>query len=311
MVRLPPTAAMRAFEASARHLSFTKAARELHITQSAVSHQIRHIENMWGFKLFGRRGRRLVLTEEGQRVIPIIRDFLEHLTRALQELGNRSDRGSLRVSLLQSFAFKWLVPRLGDFNRLHPEIHVWISTGEQLVDFSDEDVDVAIRLGRGEWPQLHCEPLLQEYVFPVCSPRLLENWPAPDEPERLLNYPLIYRHSYDICPRWRDWFNDAGVEVKSLPRGSRFPETSMAIQAAIDDLGIALARSAHVEGDLANGRLVKLLNVHSVSNVSYFVVCQKGRQQEPLISTFIAWLQIEAEKSQIAFDKVVGNPYSS
>ena len=308
MIRLPPTTALRTLEAAARHLSYTKAAEELHITQSAVSHQIRHIEELWGLKLFRRQGRRLRLTEAGQTVVPIVRDFLGQMNRALESLKNpqRGDRQALRVSLLQSFAFKWLVPRLGRFNERRPDIDVWISTSEDLVDFKVDQVDMAIRLGHGNWPRCHVTPLLREYVFPVCSPRFLERIIPPEEPSDLLRFPLMYRHSEDICPRWRDWFRDAGVEVASLPRGGRFPETSMVVQAAIDGQGIALARSAHVADDLAAGRLVKLFDVYSPSSVAYYLICPEGHEHRPHIAAFSEWLLKEATVSQADFDRVAG-----
>ena len=206
MVRLPPTAALRAFESAARHLSYTRAAEELSITQSAVSHQIRHIEQLWELKLFLRRGRSLRLTEAGHVLAPIVRDFIKRLSAKLAELRPGDDRSvSLRVSLLQSFAFKWLVPRLGQFSQQHPSINVWISTTDELIDFSMHEVDVGIRLGHGGWSGLSEELILREYVFPVCSPRFLSRIMPPETPEDLLRYPLIYRHSQDICPRWRDW----------------------------------------------------------------------------------------------------------
>ena len=153
MVRLPPTAALRAFEGAARHLSYTRAAGELNITQSAVSHQIRHIEELWDLKLFLRQGRSLVLTEAGQALAPIVRDFINRLSAKLAELQPGEDRAaSLRVSLLQSFAFKWLVPRLGQFSLQHPNINVWISTTEELIDLNMHEVDAGIRLGLGGGP---------------------------------------------------------------------------------------------------------------------------------------------------------------
>ena len=306
MIRFPPTAALRAFESAARHLSYTRAADELHITQSAVSHQIRHIEEIWELKLFSRQGRTLVLTEAGQALAPVVRDFVNRLTHKLEELKSGEDRVSLRVSLLQSFAFKWLVPRLGQFSQGSPNINVWISTTEDLIDFNVDEVDVGIRLGHGGWPSLYQVLLLREYVFPVCSPRLLKRLKPPETPNDLLQYPLIYRRSHDICPRWRDWFKDAGVEIKSLPKGSQFPDTSMAVQAAIDDLGIALARSAHVQDDLASGRLVKLFDVYSQSTVAYYFVCRKGREEEPNIKAFHDWVLGKATESQKEFDRVAG-----
>ena len=300
-------AALRAFEVSSRHLSFTKAADELFITQSAVSHQIRHIEELWDFKLFQRQGRRLIITKEGQLIVPIVREFLESMNRVLNEITNTETRSSIRVSLVQSFAVKWLVPRLGKFNELYPDISIWISTSDDLVNFGKDEVDIAIRLGRGEWPGLHVDPMLQEYVFPVCSPDFLRRLTPPEKPADLVHYPLLYRHSFDICPRWRDWFRDAGITIKSLPRGSHFPDTSMSVQAATDNQGIALARSAHVEKDLASNRLIKLFNVYSKSPVSYYIVCPHKVVTQPRIAAFRNWLLEEAANSQKSFDNVIEN----
>lgn len=303
-VRLPPTASLRALESAARHLSYTRAAEELFITQSAVSHQIKHAEDIWKVKLFDRRGRNLVLTEAGQLLAPVVREFLEKLDRTLNEVHRHREGTALRISMVTSFAVKWLVPRLGRLKAGHRNLEVWISTTEEMVDLLHSDVDVAIRLGMGNWPDLYTRLLFREYVFPVCSPRLLERLGRPAEPADLMRYPLLYRHSTDICPRWRDWFRDAGVEVKSLPKGTRFPDTGMAVQAAVDDQGIALARSAHVADDLAAGRLVKLFNVFSPSSVAYYIVCQKGREQHPSIRAFITWILDEAHTAQEDFDRV-------
>lgn len=306
-IRFPPIAALRALEAAARHLSYTKAAEELHITQSAVSHQIRHAEELWGLKLFERRGRRILMTQNGHALVPVVRSFINGLASTLEELKGEDRRDSLRVSLLQSFAFKWLVPKLGHFNQRCPEIDVWISTAEELVDFSLDNADMGIRLGHGDWPELHVTPLLKEYVFPVCSPRLLEELGAPSTPEDLCGYPILRRSAADICPRWRDWFRDAGINVKRIPQGTKFPDTSMAVQAAIDGQGIALARSAHVGDDLASGRLIKLFNIYSESSVSYFVVCPRGKENNPSIVAFTEWLLKEAKVAQGEFDAVVAN----
>ena len=307
-VRLPPIAALRALEASARHLSYTRAAEELHVTQSAISHQIRHVEELWGFKLFSRRGRQLVLTQEGQAIVPIVRDFMDRMTGMLKQLRADDDRGAVRISLVQSFAFKWLVPRLGHFNEQHADIDVWISTSEDLVDFGSDGVDMAIRLCHGGCDGLHSTLLLREYVFPVCSPRFLERVTPPEKPDDLLRLPLLYRHSDDICPRWRDWFRDAGVDVRRLPKGSHFSDTSMAVQAAIDDQGVALARSAHVEDDLAAGRLRKLFDVHSPSEVAYYIICPQGSENLTRIRAFREWLLAEAAVSQAEYDRIAGPP---
>ena len=309
-VRFPPIAALRALEAAARHLSYTRAAEELHVTQSAISHQIRHAEELWGFKLFERRGRRLVLTEAGHALVPVVRDFIRRITSTLQDLAESNDgQTALRVTLLQSFAFKWLVPRLGHFNHDYPDIDVWISTSDELIGFDRENADAGIRLGYGNWGDLYEELLLTEYVFPVCSPLFLKEHGIPANPQELLSLPLLRRSTIDILPRWRDWFRDAGVTVKKMPSGTKFPQTSLALQAAIDHQGIALARSAHVLDDINAGRLVALFpEVVSKSNVSYFFVCTPGRENEPQIAAFRLWLVSEAKESQREFDQMALSP---
>ena len=305
--RLPPIASLRALEAAARHLSYTRTAEELFVTQSAISHQIKHAEDIWHVKLFDRRGRRLVLTDAGKALAPVVREFLDKMERALADVRQRGENHSLKISLLPSFAFKWLVPRLGRLKARHENLDVWISTTEDMVDLANSDVDVAIRLGLGNWADIYTRLLFREYVFPVCSPRFLERHGRPGKPADLLRMPLLYRHSMDICPRWRDWFRDAGTEVGSLPSGTRFPDTSLAVQAAIDDQGIALARSAHVADDLAAGRLVKLFDVVSHSNVAYYIVCLNGREDHPPIAALIEWLLEEAVQAQKDFDRVGRN----
>ena len=309
-IRFPPISALRALEAAARHLSFTRAAEELFVTQSAISHQIKHAEELWGVKLFEKRGRRIILTEAGHALVPVIRHFIRRITLTLEDLSEKAEGPSaLRVTLLQSFAFKWLVHRLGYFNHDYPEIDVWISTTDNLVDFDAKNADVGIRLGYGNWNNLHEELLLTEYVFPVCSPHFLREHPALEAPAELLKLPLLRRSVIDICPRWRDWFRDAGVTVKRMPKGTKFPQTSLAIQAAIDHQGVALARSAHVLDDLNAGRLVRLFpEVLSRSSVSYYFVCVPDRETEPQIAAFREWLLREARKSQAEFDWMMTMP---
>ena len=186
--RIPPIAALRAIESASRHLSYTRAAKELFVTQSAISHQIRHAESLWKMKLFERRGRRLALTDAGHVVSPIIRDFIVKISSSIEALQKTDAGTALRVTLLQSFAFKWLVPRLGHFNKRCPDIEIWLSTTEELIDFTLTNADVGIRLGPGDWGDVFHELLLSEYVFPVCSPVFLEEHGIPDNPEALLHY---------------------------------------------------------------------------------------------------------------------------
>ena len=171
---LPPLNGLRAFEAAARHMSFTDAADELSVTQAAISHQVRGLEQRLGLKLFVRRNRSLLLSEAGQAYLPSVRGAFDQLNEATEKLLQKDRGGHLTVTTTASFAMKWLVPRLGGFQRANPEIDVRISTGTGLIDFSREDVDIGIRYGRGQWPSLTAERLVTEDVMPVCAPSLLK-----------------------------------------------------------------------------------------------------------------------------------------
>lgn len=302
--RNPPFAALRALEAAARHLNFTRVAEELNVTQSAVSHQIRHLEELWGLKLFDRPPRGLVLTRAGQTLAPVVRQFLDDLERTLDTLQTEHKRAPLRVDMLQSFSLKWLVPRLGGFHDGHPEIDVWISTHDELINFATQEADVAIRLGHGEYPGLHSTLLLREYVFPVCSPAFMEDQEPLNEPADLLNSPLLLRLGDPAHPNWQDWFAKAGVEGATLIEGPRFPDSNMAIQAAMDGQGVALARSAHVGDDLKAKRLVRLFDVHYPSSVCYYLVCPEVKAEKPHIRAFRKWLLEKALAAQAEYDQM-------
>jgi LysR family glycine cleavage system transcriptional activator len=285
---------LRALEVAVRHSSFTKAAETLHVTPSAISHQIKLLEELWGVELFERKGQRLTATLAGQELANITRDFFDRMGQALDGLHVGSSREVLRVDTLQSFAVKWLTPRLGDFHALHEEIDVWISTHDQLVDFADNDVDVAIRLGDGHFaPGLDSVLLLQEEVFPVCTPEYLARVGRPLSPRTLLSYPLLLRLGELYHTNWEEWFAAAGIPGVKLSEGPRFPDTNMALEAAMKGLGVALARTAHVVDDLAAGRLVRLFDVRCPSNVAYYLVYPMGHQDRPAVKAFREWITSE------------------
>ena len=237
--RLPPISALRALEAAARHVSFTRAARELNVTQSAISHQIKTLEELWSLKLFERTVRGVALTPPGEELAQVTREFFERMTRTLDALRIASSHEPLRVDTLQSFAVKWLVPRLGRFHELHPAIDVWISTHDRLVDFGIDDVDLAIRLGRGHYPGLHASLLMREEVYPVCAPGFFAQDGLPDSPRDLLDYPLLLRLGEPNHPNWEQWFEAAGLPGVRPSEGPRFPDSNMAIEASKDGLGVA------------------------------------------------------------------------
>lgn len=304
MKALPPLAAMRALEAAARHLNFTKTADELNVTQSAISHQIRHLEDVWGFDLFTRKKSKLELTSQGDALSHVIRDFLHEMEKTLHSFEEADRRGPLRISLLQSFAVNWMVPRLPDFSNQHPDIDVWISTRDEAIDFSTNEVDVAIRLGGGNYPDTFTELLLQEKVFPVCAPEVVAKYGEPQEAEDLLKFPLLLRYNESRTATWQEWFEFAGVESPPLSDGARYPDTNMALQAALDMQGVALARSAHVGEDLKRGRLVRLLDIDYASPSAYYFLCPKGRETTPKIDAFRKWIKMQAEDAQKEYQQL-------
>ena len=306
-MHLPAISALRAFEASARHLNFTQAAEELNVTQSAVSHQIRHLEDVWNLRLFVRQARRLALTEGGRALLPIVRGFFEDMTRTLERLHADEMRGPLRVSALHSFSIRWLVPRLPSFSERHPDIDVWISTSDDLVDFSTGDVDVAIRMGGGRYPGLHATLLFHENVYPVCSREFHDRWGAPETARDLLRYPLLILRHHRMTTTWAEWFRAAGIPGVDPTRGVRFPDTNMALQAALAGQGVVLARSGHVGDDLAGGRLIRLLDVVCRAKRSYFLVCPEENHTLGKIAAFREWLVDEATRARSLYDKWEGN----
>jgi len=312
MAHLPPIAALRALACAARHLSFTKAAEELNVTQSAVSHQIRHIEELWDIQLFERRPRQLLLTPAGERLAGIVNDFIDALGSALEDLKAEEGHTALRVEMLPSLAVKWLVPRLQGFRNKHPEVDVWLSTRQDIRPSLGSTLDAVITLGDGQYPGLASWELMRDYVIPVARPRLLEEYGMPKTPADLCNMPLLLRHSGVLSPGWEYWFDHAGVPAEvyqpALREGTRFPDTNMAIQAAFEGQGVALARSAHIWEDLETGRLVRLFDIHCPSDVSVYFVCRADQVERPALIAFRDWLLSEARESQAAFDAAEKDP---
>jgi LysR family glycine cleavage system transcriptional activator len=286
--RLPSLTGLRAFEAAARHLSFTKAAAELGVTQTAISHQIRRLEEQLGLKLFVRGTRQVMLTREAQGFLPAVRRAFDDLRRASAELTRPGRASVLTVTTLPSFAAKWLVPRLAGFQEAHPEVEVRVSTSSQLVDFRRDDIDVGLRYGKGDWPGLRADWLMSEDVFPVCSPRLLEGPHPLRTPDDLAHHTLLHEISYR--EDWRMWLTAAGRPDLTGARMLSFDLQVSAIQAAIDGLGVALGRSATVEADLAAGRLVKPFDISLPADAGFYIVALRERAEEPKIRAFRDWL---------------------
>ena len=286
--RLPPLSSLRAFEAAARHLSFTRAANELHVTQAAVSHQVKSLEEWLGLKLFRRQNRNVFLTEAGQAYLPAVRDAFDGLAEATRRLRQRGGESKLTVTVTLSFAAKWLMPRLGRFRRLHPEIEFRIDATDRNVDLGREEVDVGLRYGAGSWPGLIARPLLKEELFPVCSPALAAEL---KQPEDLAKHTLLHD---EMRQDWRMWLLAAGVAGVDPTRGPAFNNSAMCVQAAIDGEGVALGRSALVAADLAAGRLVRPFAVNLPTEFAYYVVFTPQAGELPRVKALVDWLAAEA-----------------
>ncbi len=291
--RLPSLNALKAFEAAARHESFTRAAEELCVTQGAVSHQVKALEAELGLKLFNREPQRLVITEMGRDYLMVVRDALDRIAVGTDRLLLRQSAGTLTVSTSPNFASKWLVHRLGRFAEAHPNIDLRVSATLHHVDFAREDVDVAVRHGEGTEPGLHTTRLLSEQLFPVCSPRLLRGRHALRKPADLAHHTLLH---FDHRQDWSKWLDAAGVKDADLSRGPVLNQASMVIDAAIDGQGVALARTALAARDLICGRLVRPFSLALPVSYAYWIVCPKATAKLPKITTFREWLLAEADE---------------
>ncbi len=300
-VRLPPLNALKAFEASARQLSFTRAAEELFVTQAAISHQIKSLEEYLGLKLFMRKNRALLLTEEGQSYYLDIKDVFNLLNDATERLLARGAKGAITVSLQPSFAIQWLVPRLSRFNQLHPEIDVRIKAVDQEDGSLTEDVDVAIYHGRGRWPNVHADKLHTEYLVPVCSPLLLQGAKPLNSIEDFTQHTLLH----DTSRRdWKRWFKDADIKATNVNHGPIFSHSAMVVQAAVYGQGIALAQSVLAKPEIDAGRLVMPVEHKLVSKDAFYLVCRESQVEVGKIAAFRDWvLETVAEEQEFEEDE--------
>ena len=291
--RLPSLNALKAFEAAARHESFTRAAEELFVTQGAVSHQVKALELELGVKLFNRERQRLVITEAGRDYLTAVRDAFDRIAIGTERLLQRQSSGVLIVSTSPDFAAKWLVNRLGRFAEEHPNIDLRVSATLHHVDFAREDVDLAVRHGDGNWPGLDVVRLSSEQLFPVCSPKLLTARSRLTRPADVLKFTLIH---VDDRKDWTRWLEAAGVHDVELTHGPVLNRVSMAIDAAVDGQGIVLARTTLAATDLINGRLLRPFAQELRLSKTYWIICPKATTTLPKIITFRDWLVAEAAR---------------
>jgi LysR family glycine cleavage system transcriptional activator len=309
--RLPPLNALRAFEAAARHLNFSRAADELSVTPGAVSQQIQNLEDYVGAALFKRTPRGLLLTDAAQLALPALREAFDRLAEAASMLTAAVDGRRLTLSAPPSFAAKWLVPRLGRFETAHPQVDVWMSADMALEDFASGDVDLAIRYGGGAYPGLETLRLMPETVIPVMSPGLNAATPL-TRPEDLAGHMLLHDGSPDAdesCPDWHMWLAARGVKGVDGGRGPRFNQSSLVIEAAVAGRGVALAKRALAQDDLDAGRLVAPLAIPTSVGFAYYVVHPRAKARLPQVKAFVAWLTAEAvahEQAMATLDNGAG-----
>ena len=307
--RLPPLSTFRTFEAAARHLSFKKAAEELHVTPAAVSQQIKSLETYLGVLLFQRLPKALQLTEEGLAMYPKVRDGMDCLAAAVEST-RRNTSLALNVTAPPSFATRWLVPRLARFSQAHAEVAIRISSNPENIDgpqtaleitqeASDprHDVsEVAIRFGTGIYPGYKVEKMLRpEYVL-VCSPRLIDGETPLRSPEDLVNHILIHDESIPVPerrPSWHEWLKLAGVSGIDTERGPRFSNSILAQEAAADGQGVTLALRPQIEAEVAAGRLAIPFATAMPSTYAYYLVIPQSITERPVVSAFKEWLKAE------------------
>ncbi len=300
--RLPPLNALRAFEAAARHLNFSRAADELSVTPGAVSQQIQNLEDYVGGSLFKRTPRGLLLTDAAQMALPALREAFDRLAEAASLLTAPVDGRRLTLTAAPSFAAKWLVPRLGSFEAAHPNIDVWLSADMELVDFAAGEIDMAIRYGAGHYPGLETVRLMRETVVPVLSPELMAANPI-NQPSDLAKHVLLHDGSPDAdesCPDWLMWLAARGVKGLDGNRGPRFNQSSLVIEAAVGGRGVALAKRTLAQDDLDAGRLVAPMGITTDVDFAYFVVYPKAKGRLPQVKAFVAWISAQAAAHDIA-----------
>jgi LysR family glycine cleavage system transcriptional activator len=285
--QLPPLNALRAFEATARHLSVKNAADELCVTPGAVSQLVKTLELHLGVQLFRRVNRGVFLTDAGQAYLPPVRNAFRQISDATQKVAVPAETGLLTVSATPFFASAWLVPRLKSFQDAHPDIDLQVLTSNALADFSRDGVDVAIRHGMGQYPGLASQRVLTVEMVPVAAPALVVEHGKPKEPADLLQWPRVN----DADRKgWRLWFEAQGIEDAGPARGPSFDDAGLLLQAVLAGQGAALLPAAMMVPEIAQGRLVQLSKATWLEDFAYYLVCPEGSRDRPKVAAFRDWL---------------------
>jgi len=300
--RLPPLNALRAFEVAARHGGFTRAARELHVTPAAVSHQIKSLESHLDVELFRRLPRGLEITEVGRKLLPQLTRGFDHFARAVDGLSPGGLAGPLTISTAPSFATLWLVPRLDGFLRAYPDIQLSVLAKTVAPDLNAGEVDIRLPYGMGSYPGFATSLVMREQIFPVCAPTLLNQ-------SRLRRFADLRHHTllHDIntgaeesTMTWRRWLRDADVTGVDATRGVKFGDSILLTEAAVRGQGVALGRMSLVGDHLATGRLVRPLKTSRPADYAYYALTTHAGAQRPRVQAFLGWLEAQVERDAIA-----------
>lgn len=297
--RLPPLNAIRVFEAAARHRSFVRAAEELHVTPAAVSQQIKSLEQYLGTELFS-RGKKLALNDAADAVLPLVSDALDEIERAMFKLRPGRVGDTLVISAPPTFAARWLIPRLEDFQARYPDIELRLDATRRTVDFDVEDVDVAIRFGAGRYPGLTADRLMEESIMPVAAPSLAKGIVSAEDLARCTLLQDDWHIENGMFPDWPTWLATLGVESPEPLRIRHFSDASLVIQGVASGLGVALSWYSLVVDDLKAGRLVRLLDQLLPTTLGYYLVMPEGRVTARKIDVFRSWLLDQASRQQPA-----------
>ncbi|MEM8499209.1 MAG: transcriptional regulator GcvA [Pseudomonadota bacterium] len=287
---------LRAFEAAARLSSFSKAADELHISHSTVSHHIKGLEQSLGIDLFVRQNRRVVLTQAGRDLVPVLRESFENISRQLDQIKQGDKAPVLRVTVTPSFATKWLVPRLKKFREARPDIDLLVKPSLALSDYRQDRFDVGIRSGLGQWPRLKSELLMATHMSPLCSPDLIAESSALTAPIDVLQHTLLNADTGETAgtaSEWHAWLDALGINEFGNPRQLSFEDPALALNAAVDGLGIAMGYVELAADDLAAGRLVQPFAAQIEHPWSYYIVTPEDDSASPLADVFCDWLRAE------------------
>lgn len=293
--RLPPLNSLKSFEAAGRLLSFTRAAQELNVTQAAVSHQIKVIEEYLGVTLFVRYPRKLALTERGKALLPEVIEAFDKVSNAIGAISQEPASKMVSVRLAPSFAAKWLSPRLKYFWLQYPEVDLCLYHAHPAVDFDREEIDIAVTYGKGDWPGVVADSLLSLDFFPVCSPTFMLNDKPLSDINNLRYYTLLHDANYQC---WSDWIKLAGIEEINSSKGTIIDDTNVLIQAAVDGQGVALGSTTFVQDLLDSGKLIRPFDITLENEFAYYIVCPEAHLKNPSVQAFKNWL-LELANEQV------------